>query len=200
MARTTLDSCDVTTGWSVTGTNSLTQNTTTKFEGSAAINIIKSDTSSANIFLAKTFASTDMTNRTLAFKLYVKDSATLTILNNTFDIWFNESGVWERAKALTISSWLSVGWNTILFRPGTDDAFVRYGYSYTVGTVDMSTANTVFIRFYCANTSDTFAAGDLILDILDIGFPDDVSGVSFETEDSVNGVSVDDVSKMNGSF
>lgn len=60
-----VDDMDDSSSWTPSGTNTLSDNTTTYLRGTGAINLIKSDTSSATASMAKTVTSRDFSSQNL---------------------------------------------------------------------------------------------------------------------------------------
>lgn len=76
-----LDACDATTGWSISGSNSIALNTTAgeRKEGTGCINIVKSDTGSNLVNVYKTLASSiSLANKEVSVWYYVHDKTKLT--------------------------------------------------------------------------------------------------------------------------
>jgi hypothetical protein len=159
-----VDACDATTGWTASGTNSVSLNTTNFMEGSGGLNLVKSDTGSANCDASKTTTSRDFTSKD--FWLYVYISSALyakLATSNCLTIRFGSDSSNYYQKQWSKSSLVS-GWNLLSFNSGSGTI---------TGSPVITAADFTFVRFTTINASDTAAAGDFVFDDIKLASVDD---------------------------
>ncbi len=163
--RTTIDSMDAVTGWS-NSTDATVEvlNTTTKQEGTGALDIGKSGVASTDAFYTKTVSSFDISTTPgyLYYWFRVADTATRdklqTRANGGVRLLISDDGFtsfegWKSDGNDT----LQTGFNLIFADPATTPDF-------TSGTVDQTAITDVRVQFVTNNAADVITSGDLIMD------------------------------------
>ena len=155
--ESTVDACEATTGWTASGTNSVTQNTTTFVEGSASLNMVKSDGSSATISVSKTTTSVNFTSATFSIQVYVttstyNDLATTDCLTLRFGSDASNYYVYTKDKA----DFTADTWNTFSFTSATADS--------TTGSPVLTACDYTYAAILTDNAADTITATNLMLD------------------------------------
>lgn len=196
-----VDGCSNVTGWTASGTNSVTVNSSVFKPDSGtdgALNVVKSDTSSALFSVSKTVTSLTATSKDLLVWFYVKDSTALGKFKSSgtavvirygsgaSDYWYKD---YEDSDFV-------VGWNFLKLG-------VTSGFTGSTGSPDMANADYFYLSVECNNATDTFVAGDVVFDSIRLGSSDDYlkafDSTSFdETDASVSGVCKLSVSDANG--
>lgn len=146
-----VDSCD-TDNWTDEGNGTSTQNVTTVAEGTAALNLLKSS-GSVSASESKATTSRNGAGQYLYLHLYIKDATTRNkLINYGVVVKFgsdNTNYVWTTFEALNI------GWNFLI---------MDVSGSFVTGSPVYSAMNYCQIIFNTNLSTDTFAAGDLIMD------------------------------------
>ena len=151
----TLDSMDATTGWSTDGAmTGITVNTTTKKEGSGALNLIKANTSGTDAGILKAISAVNLTSKHVKVWLYLKDATAknkiatteVNLVDNT-----QSSAQWHFS-----GSSLNVGWN--LLRVDTETT-----PDYTENP-DFTNITEIQLYVNTNQANDTYAEGDVIAD------------------------------------
>jgi hypothetical protein len=175
----TVSDCSVTTGWTASGTNSVSTNALTYKPDSGtngALNLVKSDTSSATVSVSKSTTSVAGTSKDFTMWIYIKDSTALAKLLSAGPacvIRFGTDASNYYYLNLTAASF-AVGWNFV-------KAAISSGFTGTTGSPTIGTLAYTYIAFVTNNTSDTFAATDLVYDAIRVASADDY----YKTTDSV---------------
>ncbi len=196
-----VDDCSATTGWTASGTNSLSVNSTTYKPDTGtdgALNLIKTDTSSATIYASKTTTSLNGTSKDFLIWIYIKDATALAKLKTSgtaFEIRYgsDNSNYYYYTAAYSI---FSTGWNFIKLT-------ITSGFTGTTGTPTITALDYTYISFITNNASDTFAAGDIIYDAIRLASSDDylktIDSTTFdETDASVTTTSKLSITEANG--
>lgn len=160
----TADDCSATTGWTASGTNSVSVNSSTyKPDGGTdgALNIIKSDTSSATITVSKTVTSLDGTSKDLTAWIYVVDATALAKISTSAIRYGSDSSNYY-LKAITLAE----GWNFIKIA-------ITSGFDSTTGSPTIGALDYFYLEIVTDNATDTFSAGDIILDAIRLAGADD---------------------------
>ena len=197
----TVDDCSATTGWTISGTNSISVNSTTyKSDGgtAGALNIIKSDTSAATLNISKTTTSLNGTSKDFLIWIYIKDATALAKLKSSgtcFTIRFGSDSSNYYYKDYTVSS-LAVGWNFLKI-------IITSGFTGTTGSPSITGLDYTYLFFETNNTTDTLAAGDLIFDAIRLASVDDyyknIDSLTIdEADNSITVVSKLTISEANG--
>ena len=144
---------DLTTGWATVGAaGSLTVNATTKKEGAAALNTIKTGTDQTTFAVQKTLAPTkDVTNQVVKAWLYIKSQAVLDKIL-TAEIQIYEGANWAKCEQTLVIGWNSLECNTC--EPDSTSATAP----------DYSAINKIRLNLDSVLITDTYAAGDVIGD------------------------------------
>lgn len=154
----TLDNCETASNWTGGTDCSLTDNTTVYKVGSGSLNLIKTGTTQTSAFWYNNnnMNSLNITSKDLKVWLYIKDAATMAKISSTgVQLAFgNDYNTNIYTKTFAKSS-LSVGWN--LLSMNTSD-------SSESGSVTLTSIDSGYLLVFLTATSDTFAAGDLLLD------------------------------------
>ncbi len=151
-----VDDCDATTGWTASGTNSVTQNVTTYVEGTASLNLVKSDGSSTTISVSKTTTSRDFTSSIFGTLVYISttayaDMAATDCLTIRFGSAAGDYYQYTRDKTD-----LAVGWNLVTFTSATSDS--------TTGTPVITACDYTYVALTSDDAADTWIAGNVMLD------------------------------------
>lgn len=157
-----IDACNATTGWSASGTNSITVNNTTyKPDGATdgALNIIKSDITSSTISITKATTSLNGTSKDFLAWIYIKDTSTLAKISS-FTIRYGSDNTNYYYKTYT----LSVGWNFVKLA-------IPAAFS-TTGSPIITALDYTYIAIVTNNNTDVFVAGDIIIDALRLASAD----------------------------
>lgn len=177
-----VDSCDAANWSDSAGVTSSLNNTTYK-EGSGALNITKDGAGTTDINVYKTTTSRDFTSKELSLWIYIVDATTLAYLATTdcLTIRFgsNSSNYYQWTKD---ASDFSTGWNLI---QGLDTD----NEDSTTGTPTITACDYTYIGLTTVLGSNTWSAGDVILDDVKLASSDDyiISEVSgYPTTDLPN--------------
>lgn len=179
-----MDACDVTTDWTISGSNSISVNTTTYVTSTGALNMIKSDGTSADMNIYKATIKTEGTGNTMKISVYVKDAAALAKLAaaDCFEFRVGSDSTnyyWEKYAA----SDFAVGWNTIsMVIADATEAL----------SPDINELDYTWLQFSTVLATDTFAAGDLIIDNIVTSF----ASTNFGIEDTVTTLTYTRASKQ----
>ncbi len=148
-----VDAMDSTTGWTGASGTTVSLNTTTKHEGTGAINYIKSSSGVSESYAQKNITATNMTNRYLNTWMYIKDEATLSKLPSAQIFIFAPDVSNLKYKTFT---GLAVGWNllTMDISDGTGQ----------VGNPNFSNVQLIRADANTSSGTDIFVAGDVIVD------------------------------------
>jgi hypothetical protein len=177
-----VDDCEATTGWTASGTNTVSLNSSSFKEGSNALNMIKSDATSADINVSKTTTSLDFTSKDFWIWFYVSadaynNAATTDAVTIRFGSASGDYYQYTRDKAdLTTTAW-----NAIKFSSATADS--------TTGSPTITACDYTFFQFTTDDTADTLIAGDLIIDDIKLASSGDYLGsfeASYPTFDETN--------------
>ncbi len=153
--------CDSATGWSISGgAVTPTVNTTTKHQGTGALNQIKTGTTYDYLTYTYDIGSgneKDLNGKQLMMNQYILDSTVLSkiekiTLSMSSDILFNNSKTLEFD-----ASDLSTGWNLLIL--DQEDPLTT-----STGNIDIESVRYIKIKIDLNNTTDTIASGDLIMD------------------------------------
>jgi len=185
ITNTVVASCDSTTNWAASTDGSLTQNNTI-YKKNSSLNLIKSGTNHTGIsYYNQSLASNDFTNKTLYGWIYIKDDTTLNKLESVYIRYGNDYDTNYYSKEYNVGN-LTTGWNVLYM--STND-------STEVGSVNLSACDSLNIYLSTILVSDTFIAGDIIIDEfvlatesnltkgMDLGYPlidEDKLEVSYE--------------------
>lgn len=159
--KTTLNSCDATTGWNPTWDifdNAVSLNTTTKIEGTGAINLIKADTEDSFEVYVKQISGFDGTGKTVHAYFYVKDTTTLnkiTSLDTQVGTFVPASDYTNYYHHTFAVASLVVGWNLLSF-------YISDGT--VAASPTLNSLSFIGVQVLLNNPTDTLAAGDLIMD------------------------------------
>jgi len=158
-ASSVVDTCE-TADWSDSADMTSSLNTTTFWEGSAALNLTKDGTTSINASVNKATSSVDFTSKALRLILYIDDQTTLDTFATTSCVTIrlgsDSSNYYEW---LIDKSELSVGKNNItnLTSANADSS---------TGTPVLTACDYTFVQLTTNLTSDVWAAGKVIMDNL----------------------------------
>jgi len=166
-----IDSCSATTGWTASGTNSITVNATMfKPDGvtDGALNIVKSDITSATFSVSKSTTSINGTSKDFTMWFYIKDATALAKLKSSgtcLTIRFGSDNSNYYYKDYTVAD-LSTGWNFLkIVIPG--------GMTGTTSTPTITALDYTYIAIITNNITDVFVAGDIIYDAIRAASVDD---------------------------
>lgn len=168
-----VDDTEALTGWSANGTNSVALNTSIKQRGTSGIDIIKSDTGSADASASKTVTSLDFTDK--EFFIFVNVSASLLLdlaaspgtLNGAVVIRYGSDSSNYYEFALAVGS-ITAGRNVVRFTSSTATS--------TTGSPVIASMDYLFIGYETTNAGDTSSTGDFVFDDSFIASSDDFFG------------------------
>jgi hypothetical protein len=148
-----LDNMDVVTGWNEVGAaGDVTVNTTTKKEGAASLNAIKTGIDQTTFAIEKTLApAIDVTKQVIKAWLYIKDQTTLDKIL-TAEIQVYEGANWAKWEQTLVIGWNSLEGNT--YEPDSTSATVP----------DYAAIDKIRLNLDSVAITDTYAAGDVIGD------------------------------------
>lgn len=151
-----VDAMDATTGWTASGTNSVTLNTTTFVRATGALNLIKSDTGSAIASMSKTTTSLNFTSKTFFAFVYLS-SGLLANLTASASVVFrfgsDSSNYYQYAINLAD---LHTLWNHLEFSVATATS--------TVGSPSLAAMDYTYFAYETTGAAVTSVAGDFIVD------------------------------------
>jgi len=161
-----VDSCDDTAGWTASGTNSVTLNSTTYKEGTGALNLVKSDGSSATYSVSKTTTSRDFTSKTFFIWVYINATAyALLATTSCLVIRFGSDSSNYYYFNVDKASLTTTSWNLIRFTTATATG--------TTGSPSIAACDYTYVAIVTANATDTFIAGAVIMDDIKLASSDD---------------------------
>lgn len=195
----TIDDCNATTGWSVSGGNVTTNTVTYKPDnGSAAsLNLTKSTTLQAFVYAEKNTTSVDGTNKDHLIWIYVKDTTAYNKLNTTtaVEVRIGSETLNYIYKTYAASS-ITTGWNYLLNSITTD-------FTGTVGTPTLTTLDYTMVKVNTTNNTSTFTNDDIVIDAIRLASTTDYyktvdSTTTDETDASATIISKLSVTEANG--
>lgn len=148
----TMDSCDATTSWGISGTNSVALNTTAgeRKEGTGCINIVKSDGTSDKCTVYKTLlSSADISSKEVSVWYYIYDKTKISSIKM---IAGQDSSNFYYNTYLTAN--LVTGWNRLT----VNSLNTQFGSPATTNV------DYVALDITTANASDTFAGNQQRMD------------------------------------
>lgn len=172
-AGTTVDSCDVTTGWTVEGDASSTSINTTSgeyLEGSACINLIAAvSTGTAGYY--KTIASTDLSSKKLLTWIFMEEISYLVDTSTAIVITLGTGGFTNSYSYIADRDSLINGWNSLLVDVDNPDSSTGTGcVTSTVDRVKVEleinanlTSNFARMDYWRYYEEDTLGVTDSIL-------------------------------------
>lgn len=161
-----VDSCDATTGWTASGTNSVTLNSTSYKEGVGALNLIKSDVTSATYSVSKTTTSRDFTSKTFFIWVYVGSAAYAVLATSECIVLrFGSDSSNYYYFNVDKASITTTAWNLIRFTTATATG--------TTGTPTIGSCDYTYIAVVTTNATDVFIAGTVIMDDIKVASSDD---------------------------
>jgi hypothetical protein len=150
-----LDPMDATTGWQAqAGMTNITVNTTTKKEGTGALNLIKGANDDTDAYIEKAISSTDLTSKYVKVWLYLKDTATVNKISQAQIYLYDAS---SNYRAWDIAD-LAIGWNLII----ADTDSTPDHQSGTPG--NLAAITKIELDVDTNQATDTYAEGDVIAD------------------------------------
>ena len=154
-----VDACEATTGWTASGTNSISTSTAQVKQGTYSLTLVKSDVTSATCSASKTTTTVDVTAKTFSAAIYISATlyAKLKTAGTVLEIRFGSDSSNYYAKTYTKIQ-LASGWNTLTFTTAMATS--------STGTPVVTACDYTYIAFVTSATSDTAAAGDFIFDDL----------------------------------
>lgn len=160
-----LDTCEATTGWTASGTNSVTLNTSSVKEGSGSLNIVKTDATSATASVSKTTTSRDFTSKDFWMWVYVSDALYAKLAaTGCVEVLFGSDASNYYRKTYDKTG-IIAGWNYLTFNTATA--------SGVTGTPVIAACDYTLVKYVTANAADTAAAGDFIFDDIKLASSDD---------------------------
>lgn len=172
-----IDDCEATTGWTASGTNSVSLNTSSYKEGVSSLNIIKSDASSAVVYVSKTTTSLSFTSKTFFTWLYLSADALADMKTTdclTVRFGSDSSNYYYYTKD---AADLSSGWNLIYFTSSTADG--------TTGSPTIGACDYTYVAIETTNAADTFIAGECMIDDLKLASADDFY-LAFDSDPTIS--------------
>ena len=134
-----------------------TQNSSEFIEGSNALNLLKSGSSTTAMSYTHTFSSTfDMTTNSLLLSVYIKDSTELNKINN-IKITVSDDASFTENFNITFTTSLETGWNRLILDRNDSEVTTTQNPDYTQ-------MKYVKIEITTEASSDTFSAGELLMD------------------------------------
>lgn len=152
---TTINDCEVTTGWTASTDGALTVNSTTYKEGSNSISIAKSGSTEAFVGASRTISSIDITTSRIDLWIYLVDKTDLIASGTGIQVQAGQDSSNYYYKNFDIAD-LESAWN-YLYLSSTDNS----------GETGSPTASGIVyfnLVFYTDNTSDTIAADRVLMD------------------------------------
>lgn len=168
-----IDSCSAITGWTGSTDATVSLNTVTYKEGSGALNLSKTGTTSSICNMSKTTPTADFTSKTLSLWFFIKDSAAFAKLTatNCFEIRLGSSSgnyyYWRKN-----STDLAVGWNWIT-------NLTSANATGTTGTPVIASCVYTLVQYTVTGNSVVTAAGDIIVDDIYLTLPTDFYASNF---------------------
>jgi hypothetical protein len=155
----TIDACEATTGWTASGSNSVATTTTYTTQGTYALTLVKSDTSSATCSVSKATTATDFTGKTFQASVYISETlfSSLLATGTAVEVRFGSASNAYYYKTLSKNN-LSAGWNTISFTSTTATG--------SSGTPTITACDYTYLAFVTSAASGTSAADGFIFDDL----------------------------------
>jgi len=151
-----LDSMDSTTGWG-TIDGSVSVNSSTYVQGSAALNMTKTNTEILWSHLYRNISSTNLLNQTIKLWVYIKDSTTLSKINR---IALSLGKDFDNRFMKKFYD-LSVGWNDLSAHIDDFEVFA--------GSPDKTNVTFISISLVTEDESYTVDVGDVIYDFYRAG-------------------------------
>ena len=150
-----VDNCDSLTGWAAVDSGLISLNTTTKVEGTGAINLYTAGSEGA---MEKTTTSIDFTDKELQLWVYIKDSSALSNIDN-WQVRFGSSSsdfyFWGFSDTSTFPLKLQVGWNKITLNKASRSGELESS------SIDEKAFDYFKIHF---DTSGAITEADIIID------------------------------------
>lgn len=151
-----VDTMDATTGWTASGTNSVTLNTTTYVRATGALNLIKSDTGSAIASMSKTTTSLNFTSKTFFAFVYISSSLYANLAASAAVVFRFGSDSSNYYQFAINKVDLTTLWNHLQFSTATATS--------TVGSPSLSAMDYTYFALEATGAGITCAAGDFIVD------------------------------------
>jgi hypothetical protein len=105
-----IDAMDATTGWG-TAYDTITLDTTTKYEGSGSLTVAKQNTTDAYGYMRKKNISFNATGQTIQLYVYIKDATTLAkVTGLQMKLW---TVLGSKSYTYTKTSGITTGWNLV---------------------------------------------------------------------------------------
>lgn len=156
---TTIDDCSTVADWTEDDEAlAPTQNTGIYLESGGSINMQKSGTTSSKLSYYNTLSTAvDITNNAVFYNVYILDETTLAKIK-TITCHIGSGGALTNSYSKAFTD-LTVGWNQLKLDYKTDNLTIS-------GNIDIGNVNYLEIEVETNSNSDTFAAGDLLLDFI----------------------------------
>ena len=154
-----VDDCDATTGWTAGDeADAITSNTSVFYQGTGSLNLLKSGTTSNLLSYTKTLSSVTNISSVKTFtSIYIKDQTALDKITK-IDLWTgSSSGIVNSYQYEMLNSALSIGWNRLILNKNDS-------VTDTNGNPDEININYLKIKITTTATTNTFVAGDLLMD------------------------------------
>ena len=161
------DNCESGANWSETTDGSDSLNTTTYKEGSGALNLIKTGTTTDTViyYNNNNMTSLDFTSKKLYVWLYIKDSTALAkFASSAIQLRYGNDYDTNYYYIDYAASSLTTGWNLLEMTSSTGTE---------TGTVTLASCDSGAVVVTLNNATDTLAAGDLIIDDWKLASSDD---------------------------
>lgn len=153
-----VDDCEATAGWSTDADNAVSLNSTTFKEGSNSLNIIKAGTSIATSTTAKTVTSRDFTDKFVHAWVYINTTnVALVAAGTAVEIRYGSAAGDYWSKQYTKAEFIALqvsNWADLYF----DDS------ESSTGSPLVAACDYFLIQITLTATSDTFSAGDFMID------------------------------------
>ncbi len=178
-----LDNMDLATGWAGGGEGDTpTVNTTTKQEGDASLNLLKSGTTGALADWFKTLTTQfDVTGRSEKLWIYIDDITAYANAADSLDIRIGNDVTKYYTKPINVTTEMSNGWNLI-------DEFVT-DLNKIAGTV---AAQTDFLQVKVTLVgNNAIAAGDLMIDFWRLSLATETIDIDLGSAQAVNTAIID---------
>lgn len=169
-----LEPMTATTNFSSVANASFSVNTNSLWEGGSAVNVYTSATGENNLGFDVDFGVTDLSDKAIAYYLYIKDQTTLDKISSIVMYLYSATdrlgGAVGWNKFSMSASYLRVGKNIIRIEVENPDSIESDGAVATI-------IEKLRIRIY-KGTSVEFAEGDLVVNYLQHGYPMKTQGPS----------------------
>lgn len=157
-----------------------TDNTSIFYEGTSALNLIKTATDGNIMTYNIDFSAIDLTDNALLLRLYIKDNTALQKITNIMLYESDNVSLLNYYKKTYLKADLQIGWNLLYI--DITDATVELE-----GIVDISNIITHRLQITTAANNNTFSTGDIVIDFLHKAKPINYIGdiISWDKDETI---------------